>query len=156
MKWFWLGTSGMALVTLMVLLFSGKTLSPEDQIKKVIADGVTALEAADVKGATTLLHEDYKDEGGRTKDALKGVTFMALRRGPLVVGLTKVDVTVSGDTASAVVQGVALQGHAEVKVARDLLPQRGRAFDATLAFRRVDDETWRVTAIDGISAAFLD
>ncbi len=156
MRWFWLGTSAMAVVTFLVLVLSPKPLSAEDQIRKVIDDGVAALEAADVKGATTLLHEDYRDESGRTKDALKGVTFMALRRGPLVVGLTKVDVTVAGESARAVVQGVALQGHAEVKVARDLLPQRGRAFDATVAFRRVDHDTWRVTAIDGISAAFLD
>jgi hypothetical protein len=156
MKWFWLGTSAMALVVGLAVFWPAQALSPEDQIRALLNEGVAALEAQDVAGAADLLHDDYKDGGGRTKSALKGVTFMALRRGPVFIGLTKVDIAVDGARATADVEGVALQGQPEVKVARDLLPERGRAFDVTVALTRVDDDTWRVTAIDGLSASFLD
>lgn len=160
MKWFWLGTSAMAVVTFLVLALGGGAVSAEDQIRAVLTDGVAALEAQNVGAAGDLLHEDYKDNGGRTKSALKGISFMALRRGPVLIGLTTVDITVpepkaKATTATAVVQGVVLQGTPGLEVAKDLLPTRGRAFDVTVRFARVDDE-WQVTAIDGLSASFID
>lgn len=161
MKWFWLGTSAMALVTFFALGFGGRSVSAEDQIRAVLDQGVVALEAQDVGSAGDLLHENYKDNGGRTKSALKGVSFMALRRGPVFISLTDVQVTVpeprkSATTATAAVKGIVLQGTPELKVAKDLLPTRGRAFDVTVQFSRVDDDAWQVTAIDGISASFID
>lgn len=158
MKWFALGTSAMAIVLFLTLIFGKKQVSPEDQIKALLQEGVAALEAQDVGRAAVLLHDDYKDQAGRTKSALKGVSFMAVRRGPIFIAFSDVNVTVppAGTSASAAITGFVLQGQPEVKVARDLIPQRGRAFDVTVALTRVDDETWRVTAIDGLSASFID
>jgi hypothetical protein len=161
MKWFWLGTSAMAVVTILALGFGGRSASAEDQIRAVLDLGVVALEAQDVGAAADLLHENYRDKDGRTKSALKGLSFMALRRGPVFISLTDVKITVpepkkSATTATAAVQGLVLQGTPEIKVAKDLIPTRGRAFDVTVQFFRVDDDEWQVTAIDGISASFID
>ena len=76
----------------------------------------------------------------------------------MFISLTDVQITVpdpkqTATTAMAAVRGVAWQGTPEI--AKDLLPTPGQAFDVTLQFSRVDDE-WHVSAIEGISTAFLD
>jgi hypothetical protein len=157
MKWFAVAAVSAAVVAVAVVALRPVAETDEDQIRAVITSGQKALEAADVKGALAVLDDDYADGGGRKKDAMKGITFMALRRGPVIIAISdaKIDVAPGASVATAVVTGIALQGAASVVEAKDLLPTRGRAFEATISFVKGDAE-WRITRIDGISASFLD
>lgn len=126
--------------------------SPEAKIRKVLDAGVTALEARDVDAAAATLAEGYKDDGGRTKTQLKRLAFFALQQGPVLVALQSVDVTVEKGAATAKLKVLAVQGSAQLKSARDLLPTNARAFD--LVVRLVDkDDDWLVTAIDGLGSS---
>ncbi len=156
MKWAIAAAAAVVVVAVAVVALRPSVQSPEEQIKAVIRAGQAALEAADTKGALATLDEDYSDSGGRKKGAMKGIAFLALRRGPVLIAISdiKVDVEAGASTATAVVTGVALQGSATVAEAKDLLPKRGRAFEATLSFKKRGDD-WLVTSIEGISAAFI-
>ena len=133
-----------------------KKESPEVLIRKALDDGAAALEARDSDKAAQVLSDSYKDDRKRTKKQLKQLAFFALQQGPLLVSMQNVDIKVDGDQAHATLKVLAVQGSAELKTAKDLLPQNARAFDLDVALAK-QDGAWKVTARNGLSgASFLE
>jgi hypothetical protein len=128
-----------------------KKATEEDQVRKVIDEGVAALEARDSARAAETLAEDYSDARGRTRDKLKRIAFFVLQQGPVLVRLSDVQIKVEGKSATATIKALAMQGSGELKTAADLLPTNARAFDLTLRFSKESGD-WLVTALDGDNA----
>lgn len=125
-----------------------KTLTDEEQVRKVLDDGMAALEEGDVGAAGDLLADDYKDPAKRDKRTLKQIALLVLRRGPLRVVLRDVQIQVEGTAATATFDAVAVQGAAEVKEMSDLLPQNAKQMKMTVKLSKQGD-AWRVTSIEG-------
>lgn len=118
-------------------------------IRKTLDAGAAALEARDVEGASAVLADDYKDDRGRSRKQLKQLAFFALQQGPVLVSMQSVDIHVEGMVADVTMKVLAVQGSAELKTARDLLPTNARAFDLTLRMTNTTDG-WKVAAINGL------
>lgn len=123
--------------------------TPEQQIKAVLDAAVKALEEGDVNAASDLLAESYKDSNGRDRRQMKGIAFLALRRGPLHLSLSdeNIEVDESKQRATVSLKVTALQTAGAPTTVGDLVP-RGRAMEVQLSFVK-EGEDWLVTAIDG-------
>lgn len=123
--------------------------TPEQQIQKVLAAGVSALETKDIGAAGDLLADGYRDARGRDKKRMKAIAFVVLRRGPVRLSLSDevVEVDESGTRATVRAKVRALQTAGAPETVGGLLP-RGRAVEVELSLVKEGDE-WRVTAIDG-------
>jgi hypothetical protein len=129
--------------------------TPEAKIKKVLDEGVAALEARDASRAADVLSDEYGDKKGRDKQKLKQLAFFALQQGPVLVATQSADIQVDGARATVAMKVLAVQGNAELKTAADLLPSNARAFDLTLTLVK-EGSDWKVKAIDGLSGGGWD
>jgi hypothetical protein len=153
MRWISMASVGAVVVALIIYAVAPGALTAEEEIRRVLKEGVERLEARDLKGAVALLAEDYQDGGGRTRDNLKGIAFVIFQRGPVLVHLSDVRITLQDDaTATAELKAIALQGAEAVQTARDLLPTRGRALELTVKLHKRSGK-WLVSAIDGDNLA---
>lgn len=141
---------GRAAVAIAVLLLAGCTekLSDEEQIRRVLDQGVAHLEAGDSASAADLLSERYLDSTRRDRTTMKRIAFFILRRGPVRIALKDVVIDVEGNKATARFVAWGLQGAAEINTLSDVLPTGARQMQLDVKLAREDDD-WRVTAIDG-------
>lgn len=140
----------LALVLLLFLLGAvGWALWPapteEDRVRAVIAAVVEAAEEGDVGDVMVHVDPAYRaDEAGfgLDADALRGaLSLQFLRRGPVVVVLSPVDVEVTGDRAHARFDAAV----AETGGWGDLVPVNADGWHLEVDFHRSDDGAWRVT-----------
>lgn len=118
--------------------------SEEDRVRAVIAAVVGGAEEGDV--GDVMVHVDaayHADEGGFGLDpeGLRGaLSLQFLRRGPVVVVLSPVEVQVEGDRAHARFDAAV----AETGGWGDLLPVDADGWHLEVDFHRGEDDAWRV------------
>lgn len=133
-----------------VIVGCTRTVSPEEQIRARLQDGVTALEENRLADAVAVLHRDYLDGTGRDRKTLRAIGFWILRQGPLRLrsDVTDVQVAADGKTAQLAVHVTGVQGAARIEQLSDLMPQGARQLSLNIAWRE-DDGTWWITAVEG-------
>ena len=113
--------------------------------------GAKALDDNKMSDAMDVISEQYGDSAKRDKKQLKGILFIALRRGPVWVALRDIVVTLDGAKASASLNAFAMQGKAKIETLGDVIPDQARKFELEIKLMK-DDDTWTITAIEGLGA----
>ncbi len=130
-----LALAGACLILAAGLLSScNKKLSDEEQIRRVLDEGVVHLEKGDSAAAADLLSDSYLDTNKRTKTTMKRIAFFILQRGPIRAVLRDVKIEVNGNNATATFVAVALQGNEKIESLTDVLPTGGRPLELTVSF----------------------
>ena len=122
--------------------------TPEQEIQELLDRGVAALEKNQLSEAVALLSDSYLDVSGRDQQKMKSLTFMLLRRGPVMVFMSDVQIKVNGVSASVQLKATAVQGKRKIAQLKDVIPQNARKMDITLQLLKEGDD-WGITAIDG-------
>lgn len=122
--------------------------TPEQEIKELLDRGVTALEQNKHADAVDLLSPSYLDSAGRNQKKMKSLSFVLLRRGPVMVFLSDVNISVNGISASVEMKATAVQGKRKIEALNDVIPQNARKMNITLQLLKEGD-VWRITAMDG-------
>jgi hypothetical protein len=129
--------------------------TPEEEIRALLDRGVSALEGNRLGEAIDLLSESYLDGARRDHRKMKSLAFVILRRGPLMVFLSDIQISVSGSSATVQVKATAIQGKKKIASLQDVLPKNARKMDLRIQVLK-EGSDWKVTAIDGdgFGAAF--
>jgi hypothetical protein len=93
--------AALAAATVVLLAWPKAAVSPEDEIRALVAQCVAGVEAKDLSAFSAALAEDFKGQGGLSRAEVKGlVARQALAGGEVVSVLNpSLDVTVEGGTA---------------------------------------------------------
>lgn len=138
----------MAVLAGMLASSCTEKLSDEEQIRRVLDEGVAHLEKGDSAAAADLLSDSYLDTNKRTKKTMKRIAFFVLQRGPIRAVLRDVKIDVKGQNATATFTAVAVQGNAKIESLSDVVPTGGRQLEMTVSFYK-EDGTWRVMGMEG-------
>jgi len=147
--------SGRALALLLALVgFAGLTwalwpeASDEDRVRAVIAAVVDAAEEGDVGAVMEQVDPGYRAvEGGEGEEGVDAetlraaLTYQFLRRGPVVVVLSPVEVRLDGDRARASFDAAV----AETGGWGGMVPVDADGWHLEVDLRRGQDERWRVS-----------
>jgi hypothetical protein len=140
----------LALPLLLIAGACSKRETPEEQIQKMLDEGVELLEKGDVAGAGDLLSDDYMDSGKRDKKMLKRIAFFYLRAQKASFFLRETQITMSDDLKSAEVATNVIVGAraADVEKLTDRLPSGVRKLPITMRVVKEGDD-WRIAGIEG-------
>lgn len=120
-----------------------KPQSDEELIKAMIAETAELARAKDIKGILENVSEEYKDQQGNDRNALKGILFIYFQ-GYETVGVFVRDtqVTVEGDQAQAQVK-VILTGGEDPDTLGGVVPKSGGGYLIDMNLVREDGD-WMV------------
>jgi hypothetical protein len=121
---------------------------PEAAVRRVLDDGVGALNAHDVERAARHLSPWYRDRFGNTRTEIRQLAFFVLGRGPVFVLLRNTKVEVAGPTAHVTTTAYAVQGQPELRKLSDLVPRDADRLELKLTFT-LEDGAWRLREVDG-------
>lgn len=120
-----------------------KPLSEEDRIRAMITETADLAKEKDIKGVLEHVSEDYKDQEGRDRDALRGVLFIYFKGYEKVgVFVRDIQVTVEGDEAAAAVK-VVLTGGEDPDTLGGIVPKTGGGYLIDLKLVR-EGSDWMV------------
>ena len=134
----WLG------LALVLMLGACRKTSEEDRVRAMLAGAVEALEAGNVGDGMDHVADDYSDEGGHDKAAVKGMLAAQVFRGTRVTIVRrdeKVKVDEGAQTGSLVFDAALFRG--DRAQLGGLVPERMGTYRFTLSVRKVDGD-WRV------------
>jgi hypothetical protein len=120
----------LSVLLMCVLLAPGckKPLSEEDKIKAMITETADLAKGKDIKGILKHVSENYKDQEGNDRNALKGILFIYLQGYQKVgVFVRDIQVTVDGGEAEAQVK-VILTGGEDPDTLGGVVPETGGGY----------------------------
>lgn len=132
------------LITLLTAGCSDHPLSPEEQLRSILSEAETYLEARDLSSAMAFVDPAYKDKSGRDFRALKAMLlgyFMRHKSIHIISKIDYVDLQVEHEANVVVFAGLAgSPQEAEMALAH----WRGDLLRFQLLFKRSDDDDWRL------------
>lgn len=144
------------LVLLSVLAQSCRRGSAEDEIRAVVYGARDAATEKDVKGVMKYISDDYRDDEGNDRDAIKGIVFYQFMRAPkLSVFISSIDVQVKGDDAIADVKTVLVAGKT-INEIKDIVPDDAAGYLFTIVFKKeagswkAKNGRWRNIGVSGL------
>jgi hypothetical protein len=142
----------LALSALVALTLVGckERVSPEEEIQRMLDEGVSLLEKGDISGAGDLISDDYMDKSGRDKKTLKRIAFFMMRAQKVSFFLRETEIVMADDLRTAEVKTKVIVGarRADITSLTDALPSGVRKLPITLRVAKLDGD-WRVVAIEG-------
>ena len=145
-------TSGkLFLVALCVLFFSigcSKPLPDEEAIRGAIEGMAKAAEAKDVKGMMRHVSEDYRDNFGNNRKAIKGMLLYEIfRPEPITVFVRSVGVEIEGETALADIKVVMVRGTG-VESMEAILKAKSAGYRIDAVFGKETGGAWRIQSAE--------
>ncbi len=120
--------------------------SEEDRVRAVVAAVAAGAEAGDVgdimEHVSPRYHGSEDGLGVDPRTLRAGLALQFLRRGPIGVVLSPVEVTITGATAHARFDAAVLEGGGKWS---ELLPRNGDGWHLEVDLDREEDGEWRVT-----------
>ncbi len=146
---------GLALLALAAALAcGGDPLSPEEQVRAVVAQFEEAAARRDIGMALDLVSESYRDSSGRDRQAVKGLVAGYFLRNEAIYVISRIrslELDPSGTSATLVAVS-ALTG-APVADPGELAGLAADLYRFEIDVALEDDDTWRVTRADWRPAA---
>ena len=121
--------------------------SEEAKVEKMVGEMAEAAETKDIKGVLRYISEDYTDNHGNDKTALKGFLLSLFFRGEKVsVFVRSVEVALRGDRGLLKVKAVLVMGRS-VESISDVVPDEaaGYSFDSVVT---KDGGRWKVLSVN--------
>lgn len=155
------GFSRFFLTVLCILFFSIGCSEPptdEDVIRGVIQEMARASEAKDIKGMIRHVSEDYRDDYGNNRKALKGLfLYQVIRPEPITVFVRSVGVEVEGETALADIRVIMVRGTG-VEGMDEILKAKSAGYRIDAVFGKEAGGAWRIKSAEwrdvGVAALF--
>jgi hypothetical protein len=142
-------------MTLIVCVACGKTLTPEAQLRAAIVQAQQAAEKKEISVLRGLVSEQYRDEQGQDKRAVEGLLRVYFLRNESIHVFTRIRaVTLATQDQARVEVFVALAGQ-PVKDAQELGALRANLYRFDFNFAK-EGEHWRVRRADWRTAELGD
>ncbi len=131
------------MVILPIMTQSCSRGSVEDELRSIIYEAKDAASAKDVKGIMKHISDDYRDDEGNNRDAIKGILFYQFMRSQkLSVFIRSVDIQANGADAIADVKAILVSGR-EISEIKDVLPDEAAGYLFTIVFKK-EAGSWKV------------
>lgn len=125
-----------------MLVACGKKMTEEERVRKTVEKAAEAVTEKDLKGFMRLVSEDYNDESGNDRDAVKGVMFSQLMKpGAVRVFLRGVTVEVKGENALVGARAFIVRAEAPEGIPK-VIPEDAEGFRFSIVLRREKGE-WK-------------
>lgn len=131
-----------AAVLVFFIASCAKEVSEKDKVKLVIDEVATSIQNKDMKKVMKHFSEDYKDDRGNDRRAIKSFIFMqVMRKGELSVFVRSTDISIDEDgrKALAMVDAILAEG-INTDTLSDILPEKSSGYKFTLLFDKVDGD----------------
>ncbi|PVV05877.1 MAG: hypothetical protein B6D77_17495 [gamma proteobacterium symbiont of Ctena orbiculata] len=138
------GSTFLLLFTLFVAGCSDRPLSPEEQLRNILSEAESYLEARDLSSAMEFVDPAYEDRSGRDFRALKAMLLSYFMRHKSIHIVSKIDqIDLRAENESEVVLFAGLAGSSQEAV---MAPAqwRGDLLRLQLLFKRGDGDDWRL------------
>ena len=123
-------------------------LTPQQEIRQFINQGIQAIESNQVSEVLPLISQNYKDDYGRNYDQMKSLTFFVMRRGQVTLFLDKLNIEVQAYEAQVKIDLIGLQGKHNKETLADFLPKSAKQWSLQLSLS-LENEKWKLRAMKG-------
>lgn len=129
---------------LMLLTACGKELSPEEQVRRYIAEGEDAVEARELKHIRDLISEHYADPAKRTRRDLTRLVGGYLLRHKSIHLLTRIDRLQVRDERRAEVTLYVAMAASPITGVEQLLAMRADLHRFELELEKGEEDNWQL------------